>query len=336
MTSKKRIAAEIIAGGVIVALAVFSFWPAKEEKEHYTLDHQQIVYDGYVYKNKFNGAGKLKIEGDTYQGHFKDGRFDGQGTFVSHDGWRYVGAFKKGAPSGQGSLTTEDKTVFTGTFVDGEFQKDGQADAGKKTTSSSEATATSSTATKTTTTSSSAAAKNDAASTIPKGVSIIGDSVTLDTGKYLGEHVADSNVDAEENRAMDLALEVMNKQIASNLLRQTVVICIGTNAHANSKPLAQQLIDTLPAGHRLIFMTPHDASTGADGYSGQLRDFEYTLPDKYDYITIADWHKIAVAHPEIFVGTDGTHFGGNAAGDKLYAACINDAVKAAAKKPAKS
>lgn len=123
MKSWKRNIVEGVVCVIIVILAVLSFWPDKSAKEHYTLDKGQIVYDGYVYKNKFNGEGKLTIGKDKYAGAFKDGIFDGKGTFTSEKGWTYVGDFKKGVPEGNGVLTTEDGTIFKGVFKDGEFQK---------------------------------------------------------------------------------------------------------------------------------------------------------------------------------------------------------------------
>lgn len=119
----KRTMFEIGICTVIFLFAVISFWPSLQKKGHYTLDDKQIVYDGYLFKNKFAGKGKLVIEKDTYQGTFKDGRFDGQGTFTSHDGWTYSGGFKEGAPEGKGVLTTQNGSVYKGTFKDGAYQK---------------------------------------------------------------------------------------------------------------------------------------------------------------------------------------------------------------------
>ena len=170
---------------------------------------------------------------------------------------------------------------------------------------------------------------------VPKGVSIIGDSVTLGTREYLGQHVADSQIDAAGERQMDEALDVMQGQIEKNGLREYVVICIGTNSLDNYEELIAKVIKALPKGHRLIFMTPYDGRADATWNSSKVAVFERTLPEKYDYITIADWNLLAPQHPEAFVETDGVHFAGNPAGDKLYAECINQALKEAKEKPVK-
>ncbi len=51
---------------------------------------------------------------------------------------------------------------------------------------------------------------------------------------------------------------------------------------------------------------------------------------------MTDWNKIAASHPEVFEGTDGTHFGGIEKGNILYTKGINDAIKTAGKKTVKA
>ncbi|MBM7434784.1 peptidoglycan/LPS O-acetylase OafA/YrhL [Leuconostoc rapi] len=167
------------------------------------------------------------------------------------------------------------------------------------------------------------------------GVSIIGDSVTLGTRSYLGDHVPNSNIDAEGDRTMDLAYKVMMSQQRSHTLRQYVVICIGTNALDDYEKQTMKLIHDLAPGHKLILMTPYNAQADADWNSSKLAVLERGLPAKYKFITVADWGKIAAQHPEIFNGTDGVHFGGIPAGDVLYAKVINQALQAAKKTPVK-
>lgn len=170
---------------------------------------------------------------------------------------------------------------------------------------------------------------------IPKGVSIIGDSVTLGTRQYLGQHVPNSTIDAEGNRTMDLAYKVMMNQQNNHQLRQYVVIAIGTNALDDWQEQTDRVINSLAKGHHLILMTPHDGSADATYNSEKLANYERTLPKKYPFITIADWNKLAKDHREVFKGTDGTHFGGIEQGDVLFAQCINDALAKAKLQPAK-
>ena len=57
--------------------------------------------------------------GDTYEGEFVDGYFQGTGTYTSKDGWTYEGQFVKGQADGQGKLTTQDNIVYEGTLSKG-------------------------------------------------------------------------------------------------------------------------------------------------------------------------------------------------------------------------
>jgi hypothetical protein len=76
-----------------------------------------------------NGHGTKTFEdGSTYVGEFKDGNFDGQGTFTYGKGkykdHKYVGDWKDGKYHGQGTFTGSDGDEYVGEFKDGEF--DGQ------------------------------------------------------------------------------------------------------------------------------------------------------------------------------------------------------------------
>lgn len=178
--------------------------------------------------------------------------------------------------------------------------------------------------------------KNSAAPTkAPKGVSIIGDSVTLGTRDYLGKHVADSTIDAQGERTMDLAYNVMMTQQKNHVLRQNVVICIGTNALDGWQQQLDKLIHDLEPGHRLILVTPYDQRANPSWNSSKVADYERSLPAKFDFITVADWQKLAAQHPDVFKGTDGVHFAGRESGDIIYAQAVNDGLKAAAKTPLK-
>ncbi|WP_137625418.1 acyltransferase family protein [Lactiplantibacillus pingfangensis] len=168
-----------------------------------------------------------------------------------------------------------------------------------------------------------------------KGVSIIGDSVTLGTRDYLGKHVANSTIDAQGERTMDLAYNVMMTQQKNHVLRQNVVICIGTNALDGWQQQLDKLIHDLEPGHRLILVTPYDQRANPSWNSSKLADYERTLPAKFKFITIADWQKLAAQHPDVFKGTDGVHFAGRESGDIIYAQAVNDGLKAAAKTPLK-
>ena len=102
-----------------------------------------------------------------------------------------------------------------------------------------------------------------------------------------------------------------------------------------------ELVKTLPKGHRLILVTPYDGNS--DKYDNPVAEkhaqYARELAKKYAYVTIADWNTTAKQHPEIWVGSDHIHFGEDAdtiaAGGRLYAQEIQKAVTKAADGPVK-
>lgn len=61
------------------------------------------TYTGSCKNGKANGNGKA-IGADSYEGEFKAGLPDGQGTYTWHDGTVYTGMFVKGQRQGKGTM----------------------------------------------------------------------------------------------------------------------------------------------------------------------------------------------------------------------------------------
>lgn len=117
-----RIVFEIAVVVLLVSLAGFSLMATRAKEGRYTLDHQRIVYNGGILKDKFNGYGRLRLAShDRYSGQFKDGQFSGEGVFKSHESWQYTGHFKAGVPDGKGVLTTAGHKEYHGLFKKGEL-----------------------------------------------------------------------------------------------------------------------------------------------------------------------------------------------------------------------
>ena len=115
----------IIQGLVIVVLliaAVYSLLPDKQKhNQRLSIDDGGIIYQGSMFKHKFNGQGTVKFKNDdTYVGHFTNGQFNGQGRFISHNHWEFKGQFKKNLPNGQGVLKMN-KHNYQATFKKGEL-----------------------------------------------------------------------------------------------------------------------------------------------------------------------------------------------------------------------
>lgn len=186
------------------------------------------------------------------------------------------------------------------------------------------------------------AEKGEASSyNIADGVTIIGDSVTLRASTPLKEALPDAQVDAQGSRNTTQAREIMSNDAAAGGLLQTVVVATGVNIVFNYEEELNELVKALPKGHRLILVTPYDGNS--DKYDNPVAEkhaqYARELAKKYAYVSIADWNATAKQHPEIWVGSDHIHFGEDAdtiaAGGRLYAQEIKDAVTKAADGPVK-
>ena len=80
-------------------------------------------YVGAFKDGLWDGQGTYTFDegsvGRIYVGAFKEDKFNGQGTFTFGDGRKYVGAFKDNDLNGQGTLTYSDGRKYVGEFKDG-------------------------------------------------------------------------------------------------------------------------------------------------------------------------------------------------------------------------
>lgn len=68
-------------------------------------------------------------------------------------------------------------------------------------------------------------------------------------------------------------------------------------------------------------MTPYNA--GNLTQVKEVRNYELTLPETYDYVSVADWYKVATDNPSIRAGTDGVHYSdSDDTGANLYVSTI--------------
>ena len=90
--------------------------------------------DGKKARDFYEGGKIIKKEltlsnGDKYFGEFKDGKYDGQGTFTWPNGGKYTGKFKDGKYNGQGTYTYGkgewEGQKYVGEFKNGKFNGQG-------------------------------------------------------------------------------------------------------------------------------------------------------------------------------------------------------------------
>ncbi|MCL2343662.1 MAG: acyltransferase [Firmicutes bacterium] len=168
----------------------------------------------------------------------------------------------------------------------------------------------------------------------PAGVTLIGDSVALGAQTALVKAIPDCSVDAQVSRATAAGIDVLADLQAKGELREYVVIALGTNGSSDYEKQLTQIIDLIEPGHRLVFVTPFDGRANENAkLTNATAEWERTLPDQYDFVTIADWNALAGEHLDA-LAKDKVHMGGDSARE-LYTGCVAAALNIAAGKPAK-
>lgn len=173
------------------------------------------------------------------------------------------------------------------------------------------------------------------------GSMIIGDSVTLRASDGLAANNPNIMIDGEVSRTLAGAYEVMKVNANSGSLPQNVIIAAGTNPSEDYAAQLDKIVAELPKGHRLILVTPYDGRVAGDSSAipNRIRDYESSLVEKYDWITLADWYQTATDNPQIWQNTDQVHFGENSAsineGQGLYGQLVAQALSKADSGPVK-
>ena len=94
------------------------------------------------------------------------------------------------------------------------------------------------------------------------------------------------------------------------------------------------MIEALPDGHRIVFITPYDGRWTSSWASYKTTAYLRSIDGMYPYITIGDWAAVADGHNE-WLTSDKVHLRNNTA-ITTYANVVKDAIAAAANTPVKS
>jgi hypothetical protein len=89
------------------------------EGSEYEIIDQILKYSNRINMLIFEFHWINKVDRTKYIGQFKDGKFDGLGTYTYSDGTKYIGEFKNDLPNGQGTYIYSDGTKYTGRLKDG-------------------------------------------------------------------------------------------------------------------------------------------------------------------------------------------------------------------------
>jgi hypothetical protein len=164
------------------------------------------------------------------------------------------------------------------------------------------------------------------------GVIIVGDSNTVIARKLLIETIPDCIVDAATSRQMAEGYDFLMQMQNNNSLREYIVVTLGTNANSNAPGKIEDIIRDIRPGHRLIFLTPYNGVMTPSWITYKIMLYVRTLPEKYPFVTVADWAAHIEKQPWT-LGSDKVHVAGSSV--KLYVDVIAEAIITAGKKPAK-
>ena len=113
------------ANGSIESFGIFSEGTLTKGTMEYHNDNVKVKYDGEFKAGKREGQGSMIYRsGDSYTGGWKDDMRDGRGTYSWKDGRKHIGFFKSGKAEGHGTRLRADGSVESfGQFSSGNFKE---------------------------------------------------------------------------------------------------------------------------------------------------------------------------------------------------------------------
>lgn len=149
----------------------------------------------------------------------------------------------------------------------------------------------------------------------PLSVTMVGDSVLLGASPSILGMMPDCVIDAKVSRQVLQADSVLDSLEQQNLLRQTVVIALGTNGPFSVEK-GQELINRLGSGRTVYWVTAYgtDLSWQEDS-NATIRQ----LAEINENVHIIDWAQAVSGHRE-WLCSDGIHL--NATGRDAYAGIV--------------
>ena len=137
---------------------------------------------------------------------------------------------------------------------------------------------------------------------VPLSVTMVGDSVMLGAAPSILGILPDCVIDAKVSRQVIQADSVIDSLENQDLLKQTVVIALGTNG-TFSTAKGQELIDRLGSGRTVYWVTVYgrDLSWQEDSNTTIRK-----LAEDNENVHIIDWSQAAAEHAEWFCA-DGIH-----------------------------
>lgn len=156
------------------------------------------------------------------------------------------------------------------------------------------------------------------------GITMIGDSVMLGASPAISEIMPDAYIDALSSRDVCEGAEVAQRLKDEGILRDTVVVALGTNGPLlEHEPYAsgmQKLLEVLGTERQIFWVTVYCSYSEWMAMNNKyLAELEQSRPNFH----VIDWYPLALNNPD-WLYSDGTHL--NMEGIYKYAQLIHDSL----------
>lgn len=162
---------------------------------------------------------------------------------------------------------------------------------------------------------------------------IIGDSVALGARTALRESFPHLQLDAAVSRNWRAAKKLLEDLYEKGKLPAYIVIALGTNPTSEEEACAVEILEWLPAGSRMIVVTPFDGRPAKRTRTEETARMLRSLAKEYAYLSVADWESVALENASGLT-SDGVHLKTEEVRN-LYVQCLLSAVEEAFGKPGK-
>ena len=163
-------------------------------------------------------------------------------------------------------------------------------------------------------------------------LTLLGDSVILGHRQILQENIKNLYINAEGSRPLENAPALIEQMENEGNLGDIVIIGLGTNAEVDPNDSLKEIVKSLSEGKKLILITCYD---NRYDQPHRVSLAMKKIAKKYDFITLMEWEKEAIAHPDYYAGTDGVHFYGHFDAYQAYLELLEQAINQSIKKPGK-
>ena len=154
----------------------------------------------------------------------------------------------------------------------------------------------------------------------PLSVTMVGDSILVGSTPAVLGMLPDCVIDAKVGRQFVQAWPILDTLEAQGLLRQTVVMELGTNGPFSVEK-GQEMINRLGSGRTIYWVTVYGRELGwQEESNAAIRQ----LAAANENVHIIDWSQAVAAHPEWLCG-DGIH--PNAAGRNAFAGIVMEGLQ---------